>query len=229
MNCYFKKIENKYNPLLSFKRPVVIRAKIKIDAKDVRLNSGNINEIDFIVRKITRDISTEYKCLAFSTFNEINIVLNNPELLINSNKLESHDIVSLFSQEIFMRYNELTFSKKRNFVSVNAFNIFEDKIKSYLYSRQSSGFNNYVSLLGAKLFSPNQVKNKNREEILDIIESIRPSMKFLKKQIKEGYMIANGQEIELCKLNSLNDIKVDSNIKNDVHIVSLHEDIEEDL
>lgn len=236
MSCYFKSIEDKYNPLLSYKNPVIVKAHIKLDKRDIRFNVGCIKDIDFIVRKITKDISAKYKCLAFSTFNEINIVLNNPSDLVENGKLETHDVVSLFSQEIFMRYNELTFSKKRSFVSVNAFNVFEDKVKSYLYSRQSIGFNNYVSTLGAKMFSYNQLKNKSREEILDIIETISPSLVSLKKYIRDGYASSNGKEIELYKikdLNSISELLVNCNetvpIINKETIISLQDDIVEDI
>ena len=208
MSYYFKGIEDKYNPLLSFKNPVVIKAQIKLDNRDIRLNTGTIKEIDFVVRKITKDISLKYKCLAFSTFNEINIIINDPKQLVNNGKLETHNLVSLFSQEIFMRYNELSFNKRINFVSVNAFNVFEDKLKSYIYSRQSIGFNNYVSTLGSKLFSYNQVKNKSREEILDIVEKISPSLMPLKKYIKEGYASSNGSEVEIYKIKDFNNIDI---------------------
>lgn len=230
MSCYFKNVEDRYNPLLSFKRPVVIKAQIKIDKQDVKLNIGNIKEIDFIIRKITKDLSVKYKCLAFSTFNEINIILDNPSIIMDKNKLETHDVVSLFSQEIFMRYNELTFSKKRSFVSVNAFNIFEDKIKSYLYSRQSVGFNNYVSILGSKLFSYNQVKSKSREDVLDIIETISPNLKFLRKHIKEGYASSNGKEIALYRINDLSSLNEIADINNNTEqIIASYDSIEEDL
>lgn len=229
MSHYFKGIENKYNPLLSFKNPVVIKAHIKLDNRDIKLNVGTIKEVDFIVRKITKDISAKYKCFAFSTFNEINIVLNNPHDLVPHGKLETHNLVSLFSQEIFMRYNELSFSKKRNFVSVNAFNIFEEKLKSYIYSRQSIGFNNYVSLLGSKLFSYNQVKNKSREEILDIIETISPSLISVKKYIKEGYASSNGKEVDIYKITDFNKINEPATFTEKQFIINLTDDIEEDI
>lgn len=229
MSCYFKSIEDKYNPLLSVQKPVVVKANIQLDKNDVKFNAGDIREIDFIVRKIAKDISVKYKCVVFSTFNEINIVLNNTLFLTKRGKLETHNVVSLFSQEIFMRYNELTFSRKKSFVSVNAFNIFEDKIKSYLYSRQSVGFNNYVSLLGTKLFPCSQVKNKNREEILDIIETINPNLGLLKKYIKEGYASSNGIEIELYKINDLNNIQEVETSINVESIIDSFNDVEEDI
>lgn len=59
------------------------------------------------------------------------------------------------------------------------------------------GFNNYVFTLGSKLFSQNQLKNKKREEILEIINSISPSLKSMEKTIKNGYTSLEGIEIEL--------------------------------
>lgn len=229
MSNYFKNIEDKYNPLLSFKNPVIVKAQIKLDKDDVRINSRDIRDVDFTIRKIARDISIKYNCLTFSTFNEINIVLDNPEDLKKKGKLETHDVVSLFSQEIFMRYNDLSFSKKRNFVSVNAFNVFEDKIKSYLYSRQSVGFNNYVALLGSKLFSYNQTINKNREEILDILETIRPSLKSVRAYLKEGYTTSNGTELSLHDIGSINDLKNINFEDKQNSFISFSEDLEEDI
>lgn len=229
MSYYFKGIENKYNPLLSFKNPVVIKAYIQLDNRDIKLNAGAIKEIDFIVRKITKDISYKYKCFAFSIFNEINIVLNNPQDLALNGKLESHSLVSLFSQEIFMRYNELSFGKKINFVSVNVFNIFEEKIKPYIFNRQSIGFNNYVSMLGSKLFSYNQVKNKSREEILEIIEIINPSLLSLKKYIREGYASLNGKEIDIYEITNFKDIDKLVVATQEELIINFKDDIEEDL
>lgn len=105
-----------------------------------------------------------------------------------------------------MRYNELSRNRDVNFVSVNTFNIFEDKIKSYLYDRQTVGFNDYISFLASKLFSYSQLKNKKKEELLDIIESISPSLKLIKKYIKNGFTVLNGFEVEVNDINNIRDI-----------------------
>lgn len=204
MSRYFKNYEDKYNPFLSSKKPVVVKAKINIDKEDIRLNVGNVKEIDSIVRKIAKDLSRKYGCIAFSSFNEIDLIIENPSKMLVKNKLETHNVVSLFSQEIFMRYNELNRSQKVSFVSVNTFNLFEDKVKSYLYNRQSVGFNNYVSTLSSKIFSYSQIKNKNKEELLSIIENISPSLKLIKKYIKDGFTSLNGIEIELHDIGDIN-------------------------
>lgn len=207
MSRYFKNYEDKYNPFLSIKRPIVIKAKVNVNKNDVRFNVGNVKEIDSTVRKVTRDLSRKYNCLAFSSFNEINLIITNPSKIIsNKGKLETHNVVSLFSQEIFMRYNELSRNRDVNFVSVNTFNIFEDKIKSYLYDRQTVGFNDYISFLASKLFSYSQLKNKKKEELLDIIESISPSLKLIKKYIKNGFTVLNGFEVEVNDINNIRDI-----------------------
>ena len=213
MSRYFKNYEDKYNPFLSIKKPIVVKAKVNIDKKDVRFNVGNVKEIDSTSRKVARDLSRKYNCLAFSSFNEINLIITNPgKIISDKNTLETHNVVSLFSQEIFMRYNEISRNRNINFVSVNTFNIFEDKIKSYLYDRQSSSFNNYISFLASKLFSYSQVKNKKREELLEIIESISPSLKHMKKYIKDGFTVLNGFELEVNDINSINDIKNINNV-----------------
>ena len=231
MSRYFKNYEDKYNPFLSSKKPVVVKAKINIDKEDIRLNVGNVKEIDSIVRKIAKDLSRKYECIAFSSFNEIDLIIENPSKMLVKNKLETHNVVSLFSQEIFMRYNELNRSQKVNFVSVNTFNLFEDKVKSYLYNRQSVGFNNYVSTLSSKIFSYSQIKNKNKEELLSIIENISPSLKLIKKYIKDGFTSLNGIEIELHdigNINKYNEYKVNAT---ETQIIRISDDsiVEEDI
>lgn len=205
MSRYFKNYEDKYNPFLSIKKPIVVKAKVNINKNNIRFNVGNVKEVDSIVRKVTRDLSRKYNCLAFSSFNEINLIITNPsKIMLDNGKLETHNIVSLFSQEIFIRYNELNSNREVNFVSVNTFNIFEDKIKSYLYDRQSTGFNDYISFLASKLFSYSQLKNKKKEELLDIIESISPNLKLIKKYIKNGFTVLNGFEVEVNDINNIN-------------------------
>lgn len=207
MSRYFKNYEDKYNPFLSSKKPIVVKAKVNIDKSDIRLKVSNIKEIDAIVRKVTRDLSRKYNCIGFSSFNEINLVIVDTKTLSNNNnKIDTQSIVSLFSQEIFIKYNELTRNRDTRFVSVNVFNIFEDRVKSYLYTRQSSGFNDYISLLSSKLFSASQIKNKKREELLDIIEDISPSLKLIKRYIKDGYTVLNGFESEVHNINDLNNL-----------------------
>lgn len=214
MSRYFKKYEDKYNPFLSVKKPIVIKAKVNVNKNDIRFNVGNVKEVDSTVRKVTRDLSRKYNCLAFSSFNEINLIITNPnKIMLDRNKLETHNVVSLFSQEIFMRYNELSNNRNIDFVTVNTFNIFEDKIKSYLYDRQVVGFNDYVSLLSSKLFSYSQLKNKKREELLDIIESISPSLKLIKKYIKDGFTVLDGFELEVSDIDDINNL---NNINNKI-------------
>lgn len=231
MSRYFKNYEDKYNPFLSSKKPIVVKARINIDKEDIRLNVGNVKEIDSIVRKITKDLSRKYECVAFSSFNEINLIIENSSKMLVNNKLESHNVVSLFSQEIFMRYNELNRSQKMNFVSVNAFNLFEDKVKSYLYNRQSVGFNNYVSILSSKIFSYSQVKNKNKEELLSIIENISPSLKLIKRYIRDGFASLNGIEIDLHDIGNIDKSKIQTATSVEAQTITISTDsvIEEDI
>ena len=231
MSRYFKNYEDKYNPFLSSKKPIVVKARINIDKEDIRLNVGNVKEIDSIVRKITKDLSRKYECVAFSSFNEINLIIENYSKMLVNNKLESHNIVSLFSQEIFMRYNELNRNQKMNFVSVNVFNLFEDKVKSYLYNRQSVGFNNYVSILSSKIFSYSQVKNKNKEELLSIIENISPSLKLIKRYIRDGFASLNGIEIDLHDVGNIDKSKIQTTTSVETQAITISTDsvIEEDI
>lgn len=230
MSRYFKNYEDKYNPFLSSKKPIVVKAKVNIDKSDIRLKVGNIKEIDSNIRKVTRDLSSKYNCIGFSSFNEINLIITNPELISKSDKLDTQSVVSLFSQEIFMKYNELNRSRHVNLVSVNVFNIFEDRIKSYLYTRQANGFNDYVSLLSSKLFSPSQVKNRKREDLLSIIEEISPSLKLVKKYIRDGFTVLNGLESEVHNLDNIRNLK-DNDAKLKHNNLTLASDfiIEEDI
>ena len=239
MSRYFKNYEDKYNPFLSSKKPIVVKAKVNIDKSDIRLKVGNIKEIDSNIRKVTRDLSSKYNCIGFSSFNEINLIITNPELISKSDKADfkfqiynrdTQSVVSLFSQEIFMKYNELNRSRHVNLVSVNVFNIFEDRIKSYLYTRQANGFNDYVSLLSSKLFSPSQVKNRKREDLLSIIEEISPSLKLVKKYIRDGFTVLNGLESEVHNLDNIRNLK-DNDAKLKHNNLTLASDfiIEEDI
>lgn len=231
MSRYFRNYEDKYNPLLSFKNPVVIKARVNIDKNDIKFNVGSITEIDSIVRKVASDLSNKYNCIAFSSFNEINLIIEDPSSLSNNNKLDTHQIVSLFSQEIFMLYNRFTHNQKTKFVSVNTFNIFKDRVNSYLYSRQSICFSNYVCLLSSKLFPKSQIINKSNEEMLAVLEDIKPSLKSIKNYIKSGFVSVNGIETNLLNINKLKSVNNKKNINKKQKDVLIYDDsvIEEDI
>lgn len=235
MGDYYKTHEDKYNPFLSLRKPVVVKVALDLNPSDFQLKTGSVEGINLAIAKIAKDISREYKCTAFAIFNEINIVIKNPQVLSNKNKLESQYVAGLFAQEVFMRYNNLICSTQPVFVSANVFNLYEDKIRSYLFNRQFKGFNNYVFALGSKLFSHNQLKNKKKEEILSIINEISPSLKSIEKSIKHGYTSLEGVEIELNDVGRIakNELKITTGktykLDNINNLTVIKDEIDEDI
>jgi prophage DNA circulation protein len=100
-----------------------------------------------------------------------------------------------------MRYNTPHINHKVKFVSVNTFNIFEDKVKSYICNRQAVCFNNYVTTLASKLFTYSQIKNNSNDELLRILENIKPSLKSIKSYIRNGALNVNGRESNISNMH----------------------------
>lgn len=231
MSMQFKFIENKYNPLLSRKKPLIVKASIKVPKDELKLNISSIKDIDFISRKIAKDLSYEYNCVAFSSFNEISILIEDfTKIEEIVGKLESHSVVSLFSQEISNMYNQLSLNNQKTFVKVNTFNIHEEKIKNYFYDRQACAFNNYILLLSSKVFSITMVQNKKQDELLRIMEDMSPNLKSLRKYIKDGFTVKKGFEIEISDMEkdvnaSICTKELDADINNPIFGECIDEDL----
>lgn len=227
MKDYFQISQNKYNPLLSESKPVVVR--INIDTKTPGLNFDDemIGGLSDSLNSFVKKFSREYKCVGLVNFNEINFIFSNAEVLKKKfNKLETQFLTSIFSQEIFYKLNnECNTSTNLIYVKVNVFNIFDNKIKSYICHRQSQGYNNYLRYCTSRYMSFKDSYRKNSQELFELLKSIRPFSSYKLHYIKNGFICKEGYAVDLANLDK--EVKVEPK-KNDNLSIKIVDEIELD-
>ena len=219
MKNYFQVSQNKYNPLLSESKPVVIR--VCIDTKNPSLNFDDIikggfsDSLSLFVKKFSR----EYKCIGIISFNEINFIFNDiSQLKRKFKRLETQNITSVFSQEIFHKLNNQSYiANDTIYTKVNVFNIFDNKIKSYISHRQSQGFNNYLRYCTSRYLKFKDTYRKNSYELLEILQSKKQFSSYKINYIKNGMMYKEGFIVDISNVDkdikSFNNVNVVNNKK----------------
>lgn len=221
MKDYFQISQNKYNPLLSESKPIVIRVYIDTKKTSLNFDDDTINGISNLLNSFTKKFSREYNCIGIVNFNEINFIFNDSSILKKKFKqLETQLLNTTFSQEIFYALNnEFSIHNTVIYTKINIFNIFDNKIKSYINHRQSQGFNNYLRYCSYKYLKYSDVYKKNKLELLDILKSIKPFSQYKLNYIKNGQIYKQGYLIEFSELDNEVIIKKDKGIITEIQIV----------
>lgn len=144
---YFKLIENKYINRLSVSNPVVIRldGKNTCSNPDVDILDESVGGFAYALIETGKFLSKKYKCIVYVATDEINIVVEDPNILKNYyKKLEAQKISSLVSQEVLIEFSK-HFKGDTIFFDARSFNIYENKINSYLLHRQSLEQNVFIN------------------------------------------------------------------------------------
>lgn len=227
MKDYFQISQNKYNPLLSELKPIVIRICIDTKVPGLNFDDEVIGGVSDTLNLFAKKFSREYECVGLVNFNEINFIFNNPEVLKSRfNKLETQHITSVFSQEVFYKLNnEFNISGNLVYTKVNVFNIFDNKIKSYISHKQSQGFNNYLRYCASKYLRFKDTYRKNSYELFELIKSIKPFSSYKTHYVKNGFIFKQGYAIDFADLDK--DIKKENKVNNDM-LIHITEDIELD-
>lgn len=225
MKDYFQVSQNKYNPLLSESKPVVVR--VCIDTKNPGLNFDDIIKGGFSdsLSSFVKKFSREHKCVGIINFNEINFIFNNTdELKRRFKKLETQNIASVFSQEIFHKLNNQSYiADDIIYTKVNVFNIFDNKVKSYIAHRQSQGFNNYLRYCTLRYLKFKDSYRKSSYELLEILQSKKQFSPYKINYVKNGMMYKEGFLVDISNVDK--DIKEFNksnaiNIDNSLNIVN---------
>lgn len=229
MKDYFQISQNKYNPLLSESKPVVIRISIDTKVPGLNFDDEMIGGLPDSLNSFAKKFSREYKCVGLVNFNEVNFIFNNTDVLKKKfNKLETQSLTSVFSQEIFYKLNnECNVSGNLIYAKINVFNIFDNKIKSYISHRQSQGFNNYLRYCTSRYLKFKDSYKKNPCELFEILKSIRPFSSYKLHYVKNGFICKEGYIIDFANIDS--DVKIENKNKNNVSLaVQIIEDVELD-
>ena len=202
MKSYFKTSQDKYNPMLSENKPVVI--KVVLDSRDRRINYDNSYGCIDSLKSFTKKFSRDYSCLGIINFNEINFIFDNvKEIKKKCKSFDAQTLNSWFSQEIFYKINsELKLMNDYVYINVSVFNILENKKYSYIYGSKKQGFNNYIRYYSYKNLKFSDIFKKSQYEILDMLKDIN-SIKFLTVDyITNGAMYKFGRNIEKANMES---------------------------
>lgn len=222
MKNYFKILQDKYNPILSENKPLVI--KITLDSRDRNIYYDNSCGCVDSLKRFTQKFSRDYECIGIISFNEISFIFDDTiNLKKKVKKMDSQSLSSWFSQDVFYRLN-LEFNKKGSLIysKINVFNIFDNKKQSYIYSLTKQGCNDYVNYYSRKNFAFKEVFQKTQSEVLEMLEELN-SIKFLTQDyIRNGALYKFGKSIEIknVSLNKSEIFKIskDSNMSNNMSV-----------
>lgn len=228
MKDYFQVSQNKYNPLLSETKPIVIRVCIDTKIAGLNFDDETIGGLPDSLNSFAKKFSREYKCVGIVNFNEINFIFQDNNVLKQKfKKLETQSLTSMFSQEIFHKINsEINSSGNFIYAKINVFNIFDNKIKSYISHRQSQGFNNYLRYCTARYLRFKDSYRKSPYELFEILKSIKPFSSYKLHYVKNGLICKSGFVIDFKDLDK--DVDAKKNEKNTMPLISIDDNIELD-
>lgn len=227
MRDYFQISQNKYNPLLSESKPIIIRICIDTKVSGLNFDDEMVGGLPDSLNSFAKKFSREYKCVGLVNFNEINFIFNNTEVLKKKfNKLETQSLTSVFSQEIFYKLNnECNTYGSLIYAKINVFNIFDNKIKSYISHRQSQGYNNYLRYCTSRYLRFKDSYRKSPCELFELLKSIRPFSSYKLHYIKNGFICKEGHIIDFADLDK--DVKIEQKTNTNLS-VQIVEDVELD-
>lgn len=210
MKSYFQNSQNKYNPLLSEYKPVVVR--IVIDSKNEGLDFDDnvVGGVSDSLNSFAKKFSKEYGCIGVVNFNEINFIFEDVKVLKRKFKrLETQALTSFMSQDIFYRINnELNLLNKLIYIKVNTFNIFDNKLKTYIKHRQIQGFNSYLRYYSSRYFNFSEYYGKSMYELFEKIKSVKIFSDSRINYIKNGFIYKQGCVVDISDLDkNIKDIK----------------------
>lgn len=196
---YFKLVENKYINRLSISKPIVIR----LDGKDI-CGNPDIDILDetnggfaYALINTGKFLSIKYKCIVYVTTDEINIVVENPEILKKLyKKLEAQKISTLVSQEVFIEFNK-HYNGDRVLFDARTFNLYENKINSYLLHRKSLGNNVFVNHFAKEELKFDERVKVPLKKIEDKLYKISYRFRNRTEYQTQGLSFKNGKPIEI--------------------------------
>ena len=103
------------------------------------------------------------------------------------------------------------------------FNIFDNKVKSYIAHRQSQGFNNYLRYCTLRYLKFKDSYRKSSYELLEILQSKKQFSPYKINYVKNGMMYKEGFLVDISNVDK--DIKEFNksnaiNIDNSLNIVN---------
>jgi hypothetical protein len=196
---YFKLIENKYINRLSVSNPIVIRldGKDVCGNPDVDLLDENIGGFAYALIETGKFFSRKYRCIVYVTTDEINIVVEDANILKNSyKKLEAQKISSLVSQEVFMEFNR-HYKGDSVLFDARSFNIYENKINSYLLHRIALGENVLINHFAKGSIPHNERANVPLKILKDKLHDLSYKFRNRSAYQTQGSAFLRGVPIEI--------------------------------
>lgn len=198
---YFKYIENKYANRLSVFNPVVIR----LDGKDV-CGSLDIDILDesvggfaYALIETAKFLSKKFRSIVYVATDEINIIVEDPNLLKNLyKKLEAQKISSLISQEVFIEFNK-HYKGDAVFFDARSFNLYKNKINSYLLHRISLSKNVFVNHFAKEALPHNERTNIPLEILVNKLSNVSYKFRNRSAYQTQGFAFLRGIPIEILE------------------------------
>ena len=205
---YFKMIEDKYKTRLSFKKPIIIRLDGKniTKNKEIDMLNEDLNEFAYALKETASYMSRKFNCITLASSDEINIIINNPNLLYRIyGSMECQKISSLIAQDVGFLFNS-NYQGARVLFDARTFNIPNDKIKSYIVYRTQSARNLYTVYFAKKFLTPSERRKKKISEIEYILSSFSHDFKNRSEHQRIGSSFYNGVPVEVSLLLDNSDL-----------------------
>ncbi len=212
-NSYFKQIQNKYSMRVSFDRPLVIRFDGKDVTKDKSIDLLNYSENTFenALENTVKFFSKKYNCISIFGSDEVSFIFTNPIQLIedldNDKYNRTNEIISVFSQYFFSKFNDI-YSQKKIFWHGKCFSIKEDKLNSYIIFRSKI----IENVLTTYFLKRNNIKDAGKIRLSDKIKTCQEYEWYRENitKIQKGILYLNGDRIDIDEFLSGNIKKINA-------------------
>lgn len=219
---YFSNMRNKYNMRVSANKPLIIFLDAKDSSKNKRdLLKGTENGFFDSLDQTAKYFTSRYNCISIWGTDEISFIIEDTDNFIdsinNEKSYRTHDIVSIFSQYFFEKFNNI-YENETVYWHCKCFNITKEKVESYIRFKSKGILKGITSIF----LKQNGVKNAygiKLEEKLKMCEDYETFS--LLDEYKNGVLYYNGHKIDLNEYLKGNIVVLDEDKKDTTNFFNL--------
>lgn len=219
---YFSNMRKKYNMRVSANKPLVLFLDAKDSAKSHReLLQNKPNDFFYAMGKTAEFFSKKYNCIAIYGTDEISFIIEDTNNFIdsinNEKSYRTHDIVSIFSQYFFEKFNSV-YDGEIVYWHCKCFSIAKEKVNSYLKFKSKGILKGITAIFLKK----QGVKNANGIKLVQKIKMCN-SYKAYKnlKEYENGVLYFDGKKVDVNEYINGNIVYINDNEKTEKPVFDL--------
>ncbi len=211
---YFSNMRKKYNLRVSANKPIILFLDAKDSTKLHReLLKNKENDFFDAIGKTAKYFTEKYNCLGLYGTDEISFIIENTSQFIdsinNEKSYRTHDIVSIFSQYFFEKFNDI-YEGEVVYWHCKCFNIAKEKVNSY-FKFKSKGILKGITSIFLKKHGVKNAAGIKLEEKIELCNSYEGYEKI--KDYENGILYFDGKIIDVREYLNGNIVYLENNEK----------------